>query len=102
MDSHTIAEMTSGLASRVNNLAVQTTGADSRKLLFQQDQLAKLAMAAIVQDLNAGQADYQDAVNKLTAAIAQVNASLKKAAKVAETVELVAQAIAAVGKILAV
>ena len=102
MDSHDLVEQTSGLASRVNNLAVQTTGADSRQLLEQQDNLTKLAMAAIVKDLDAGQADFQNAVNLLSNASAQVNTALQNASQVANAIQFVAQAINAVGKVVVV
>ena len=100
MDSHDLVEMTTGLASRVNNLAVQTAGTASRTLMSQQDQLAKLAMAAIVQDLDAGQADYQNAVNLLSNAIAQVDTALQKTAEVTKAIDLIAQALASVSKVL--
>ena len=100
MDSHDLAEQAAGLASRVNNLAVQTAGQNSRQLLAQQDNLTKLAMAAIVKDLDAGQDDYQNAVTLLTKAIAQVDTALQKASEVTNAINLVAQAITAVGKVV--
>lgn len=100
MDSHDLVEQTSGLASRVNNLVVQTTGADSRQLLEQQNNLSKLAMVAIVKDLDAGQADYQNAVTLLTKAITLVDTALQKASEVANAINLVTQAINAVGKVV--
>jgi hypothetical protein len=100
MDPHDLAEQTTGLASRVNNLAVQTTGQDSRQLLEQQDILSKLAMAAIIKELDAGQADYRNAVTLLTNAIAQVDTALQKASEVANAINLVAQAINAVSKVV--
>lgn len=100
MDSHDLVEMTSGLASRVNNLAVQATAVESRTLMSQQDQLAKFAMAAIVQDLDAGQADYQNAVSLLANAITQVDAALQKVAEVTKAIDLVAQALTAVSKVV--
>jgi len=100
MDPHDLAEQTTGLASRVNNLAVQTTGQQSRQLMEQQDVLSKLAMVAIVKELDAGQADYQNAVALLTKAIDQVDTALQKASEVANAINLVAQVITAVSKVV--
>lgn len=50
------------------NLAVFTTGPDYRILLEQQDDLTKLAMAAIVKDLNAERQAYQTALNDIPTA----------------------------------
>jgi len=82
MDSHDLAELTSGLASRVNNLAVLTTGDNSRALLGQQDELAKFAMAAIVKDLDAESTNYKDAIAALNAAIRVIGDADKKIASV--------------------
>ncbi|MGB5082406.1 MAG: hypothetical protein WBO23_16890 [Burkholderiales bacterium] len=101
MNSHELAELTTGLASRVNNLAVLTTGDACRELLAQQDELAKLAMAAIVKDLAAERANYQRAIAALTEASDFLGNADKKIANVAKAIELVAKAIGAVGKALA-
>ncbi len=101
MDNHILAENTTGLASRVNNLAVFATGTDCRTLLAQQDELAKLAMAAIVKDLNAEQQEYKTALNDLHAAITYIGDASKKIADVAKAIGLVAKAIASVSKLLA-
>ncbi|MDO8990070.1 MAG: hypothetical protein Q7U91_10605 [Sideroxyarcus sp.] len=100
MDPHTLVEQTTGLASRVNNLVVQTKGQKCRQLMEQQDNLTKLAMAAIVKDLDAGQADYTNAVALLTSANTQADAALTDAAQVAKTIQLVSQAISAVAKVV--
>lgn len=101
MDSHSIAAMTSGLASRANNLAVATTGPDSRNLMAQQDQLAKLAMQAIVQDLDSSQANYSAAVQALADATNQADAAMAKIGNVALAITSIANAIAKVTVALA-
>lgn len=101
MNEHSIAEMTSGLASRVNNLAVATSGPDSRILMEQQDELAKLAMAAIVQDLDSIQAKYADAVKALTDATAKANTAIANIGKVQQAISTIATAIAKVTAALA-
>lgn len=102
MSGHELSEKTTGLASRVNNLAVQTKGDDCRILLAQQDELAKLAMAAIVKDLNSERADYARALAALDAAIQYLGEADKKISNVAKAIELVAKAISQVGKVIAV
>ena len=101
MDSHSIAEMTTGLASRVNNLAVMATGQASRTLMEQQDDLAKLAMAAIVQDLDSSQQVYVDAVKSLQDATDQANVALNNIQRVSQVISAVADAITKVEKALA-
>lgn len=101
MDPHLIASMTSGLASRVNNLAVEATGQDSRNLMAQQDQLAKLAMAAIVQDLDNSISIYTDAVQSLADATSQADAALADITKVSQAIALIANAITKVSAVLA-
>lgn len=100
MDNHQLVENTAGLASRINNLAVLTTGPECRTLLEQQDELTKLAMAAIVRDLNAERQAYQTALNDLQAAIAYIGEANKKVANVAKAIKMVAKAIASVSKLL--
>ncbi len=102
MDNHQLVENAAGLASRVNNLAVLVTGPDSRTLLEQQDELTKLAMAAIVKDLNAERQAYQTALNDLQAAITYMEEASKKVADVAKVIKLVAKAIVSVSKLLGV
>ena len=101
MDSHSIAEMTAGLASRVHKLAVLAAGQDSKTLMGQQDDLAKLAMAAIVQDLDSSQQVYVDAVKSLQDATDQANVALNNIQKVSQVIIAVADAITKSGKALA-
>ena len=89
------------IASRVNNLAVLATGEDSRTLLEQQDELTRLAMAAIVQDLNAERQAYQGALNDLKSAIEYVGDAAKKVSDIAKAIKLIAKAITSVGKLVA-
>jgi hypothetical protein len=90
--NHQLAEKVSGLASRVNNLAVHHSGHESRTLLELQDQLAKVEMVAIVKDLHAEQADYQAAVQGLNEAIAFVGEATTRIENVARVIQLVAKA----------
>ncbi len=96
--SHALAEQTAGLASRTNNLAVLYTGDDSRTFLEQQDQLSKLALAAIVMDLNAEQPAYTAAMQGLSDAIQYVGNADQQLADVAKGIALIAKAIALVEK----
>lgn len=90
--SHELAEKLSGLSSRVNNLAVNTTGENSRKLMEEQDQLAKLSLAAIVKDLDATHPKYIEAITGLNKAIAFIDDTTADIEKVAEAIRLVAKA----------
>lgn len=96
--AHDLAELTAGLASRVNNLAVMETGNISRTLLEQQDRLAKLAMVAIIKDLKAEQADYQAAIKGLNEAIAYIGKADKKIDNVARAIKLISKAADLVDK----
>lgn len=98
--AHELAEKTTGLASRVNNLAVNHTGEDSRQLLQEQDRLAKLALAAIVQDLNDEQAEYKAALKGLNEAIDYIGEADKEIEGVAKAIRLVAKAADLVEKVL--
>ncbi len=100
--NHELAEQISGLASRVNNLAVLHTGDDSRTFLQQQDQLAKLALAAIARDLDAQDNAYQAALQGVKAAIAYLGDANKQLADAAKGIKLVAKAITLVTKALGV
>ncbi len=97
---HDLAEMTAGLASRANNLAVLETGPKSRTLLELQDRLAKLAMVAIVSDLNAEQADYQTCIQGLSEAIDYIGDADKKIKNVAKAIQLTTKAADFVDKLL--
>lgn len=100
MGSHQLAEKTTGLASRVNNLAVGTTGPDSRRLREQEDELAKLSLVAITKDLNAEDPLYQEAVASIERANITVEQAEVKIDQVAQAIELVAQAITRVRAVL--
>ena len=90
--SHDLAEKTTGLASRVNNLAVLQTGVDSRALLEQQDRLAKLALVAIVKDLDAEADEYKAAIKGLDEAIEFIGEAQRKIQDVAKAIRLVKKA----------
>ena len=89
---HELAEKLAGLASRVNNLAVDHTGQDSRMLMDLQDRLAQLAQAAIIQDLSSGRQDYQEALKGLNEAIGFVGEADHQLEDVAKAITLVSKA----------
>jgi hypothetical protein len=97
---HQLSELTSGLASRVNNLAVLETGDPSRQLLEQQDILAKLAMAAIVKDLSDEDTDYKNAVNGLNKAIKYIGDANEKIGDIEKAINFTSKAINLVQKAL--
>ena len=90
--SHELAEKLAGLTSRVNNLAVNQTGDESRELMALQDRLAKLQMAAILKDLRAEREEYQAALNGLNEAIAYIGEAKTSIQKVANAIKIVAKA----------
>jgi hypothetical protein len=90
---HELAEKTAGLASRVNNLAVNQSGNASRQLLEEQDRLTKLEMVAIVKDLNSEQDAYKQAIEGLNTAIKAVEDADADITKVADAITLVKKAI---------
>jgi len=90
--SHELAEKIGGLASRVNNLVVHHTGADSRAFLELQDRLAKLELVAIVKDLQAEHNDYQQAIQGLNDAIVFIGEATRRIENVAKAIQLVATA----------
>jgi hypothetical protein len=104
--SHELAESLAGLTSRINNLAVAHTDADSRALLELQDRLAQLTQAAIVADLSDEDTAYQKALSGVNAAIAfigeadsQIENIQKAIALASKAADLADKAIAAVAKI---
>ena len=101
MDSHDLAEQTAGLASRLNNLAILTSGAESEKFMELRDQLARFAMMAIENELDDEKADYQTASNVLAQAIAEAGLALTLEADVSKVIGQTEHAIAAVSKVFA-
>lgn len=91
--SHELAEKTAGLASRVNNLAVNQTGIQSRQLLQEMDRLIELQEVAIIQDLKSEQKDYAKAIDGLNRAIKAVEDADKDITKVSDAIKRVKQAI---------
>ncbi len=69
MSDHALVEGLAGLASRVDSLSHLTEGDESRTLEDQEDRLAKLTLVAIALDMDATNAKYRDAVNRVQAAI---------------------------------
>ena len=101
MDSHDLAEQTAGLASRLNNLAILTSGAESEKFMELRDQIARFAMMAIENELDDEKADYQTASNILAQAIAEAGLALTLEADVSKVIGQTEHAIAAVSKVFA-
>jgi hypothetical protein len=101
LDNHTLAERITGLASRVNNLAVLHTGTDSRKLFEQQNHLIDLAEYAIVSDLDADDPAYQAALKSVDAAIETIGEANKTVKNVSKAISAVATAITKVAKVVA-
>lgn len=97
---HDLAELTTGLASRANNLAVLESGPNSRTLLVLQDRLVKLAMLAVVKDLNAERADYQACIKGLNDAINYIGNADKKIEKVSKAIQMTSKAADLVEKVL--
>ena len=100
MDSHDICELASGLASRANNLSVDTTGADSRTLMEQQDQLSNLALAAIAKDLDATTKEFAATYDILIQATAAADAAAKQIQQVANAITMIGKAITSVASLL--
>jgi len=98
--SHELAEKTAGLASRVNNLAVKTTGDFCRQLLSEQDRLIKLEMVAIVQELDGEKPAYKKAIDGLNKAIKAVNDADKDISKVADAIKQIKQAVDLITKVV--
>lgn len=101
MPAHNLAEQAAGLASRVNELALLTGGAESQKLMGQRDRLAQLTMTVITSELDEEKAEYQSASNLLMQAIAQAGLAENRGADIAVVIEQVTKAIAALEKALA-
>jgi hypothetical protein len=87
-----LSEKLGGLASRVNNLAVNHPGEDGRSLLALQDRLAQLMQAAIVQDLSDEKPAYREALKGLDDAIAYVGEADSQLENVAKAITLVSKA----------
>lgn len=101
MNAHDLAEQTAGLASRMNNLAMLTTGAESEKLQELRDQLARFTMMAVETELDEEKADYQSACNFLAQAIAEAGLAYTREAEVSKVISETERAMAAVGKVFA-
>lgn len=100
MSDHALAEGLAGLASRVDNLVHIVEGDDSRTFEDQQDRLAKLALVAIAQEMDATNKAYKDAVASVNAAIKAIGKADEKIENVAQVIKLVAKALDAAEKLL--
>jgi len=100
MDNHQLSERIAGLASRVNNLAVNSTGDFSRQLLEQQNDLIDLTQLAIVQDLDASAEKYKDVLQKVEDAIEFLGDASKKIENVSKAIKVVGSVIQAATKLL--
>jgi hypothetical protein len=101
MSAHDLAEQTAGLASRLNNLALLSSGEESEKLVQLRDRLAKFAMIAIKSKVDEEKADYQSASNVLAHAIAEAGLALTLESDISAVASQTEHAIAAVSKVLA-
>jgi hypothetical protein len=101
MSDHALAEGLAGLASRVDNLAHLTAGAESRTLEDQEDRLAKLTLVAIAVNMDATNAKYRSAVKRVQAAIDAIGDADKKIQNVARVIARVAKALDVAEKLLA-
>ena len=90
--SHELAEKLAGLASRINDLAVETTGDESRRLLDLQDRLSDLALAAIATALDEEAARYKQAVKALGGAIDAIGEETEAVEQVTRIITVVKKA----------
>jgi len=100
MSDHALAEGLAGLASRVDSLSHLTAGVNRRTLEDQEDRLAKLTLVAIALDMDATNAKYQDAVNRVQTAIDAIGDADKKIQNVARIISRVAKALDVTEKLL--
>src|SRR5439155_18844795 len=100
MSDHALVEGLAGLASRVDSLSHLTEGAESRTLEDQEDRLAKLTLVAIALDMDATNAKYRDAVNRVQEAIDAIGDADTKIQNVARIISRVAKALDAAEKLL--
>jgi hypothetical protein len=100
MVDHELAERLAGLASRVDNLVHLTVGEESRTLEDQEDRLAKLALVAIAQDMDATNKKYQNAVASVTAATEAIGDADRRIENVARIISIVAKALDAAETLL--
>jgi ABC-type transporter Mla subunit MlaD len=100
MSDHALAEGLAGLASRVDSLSHLTAGANSRTLEDQEDRLAKLTLVAIALEMDATNAKYQDAVNRVQTAIDAIGDADKKIQNVVRIISRVAKALDVTEKLL--
>jgi len=100
MGDHALAEGLAGLASRVDSLSHAASDDDKGQLEAQADRLAKLALVAIAQDMDATNARYRDAVGQVSAAIDALGAADKKIENVAHVIALVAKALDVAEKVV--
>ncbi|AUH51680.1 hypothetical protein CXB49_13070 [Chromobacterium sp. ATCC 53434] len=93
MDNHDLAESLTGLASRMNDLMVATTGDDSRRFQDLQSELSGQAMAAIARSLDQTTSQYADAVATLQSACSAADDAERRLAQTANSIEFVAKAL---------
>ncbi|WP_434628352.1 hypothetical protein [Chromobacterium sp. CV08] len=93
MDNHALAEQLTGLASRMNDLMVATTGDESRSFSDLQNALSGQAMAAIARSLDQTTSQYADVVATLQAACSAADDAERQLAKTANSIEFVAKAL---------
>jgi ABC-type transporter Mla subunit MlaD len=100
MSDHALAEGLAGLASRIDSLSQLAEGRDKEALKVDADRVTKLLLVAIARDMDATNAQYQDAVNQVAAATGAIGDADKKVQKVADTIAMVAKALDVAEKVL--
>jgi hypothetical protein len=90
--THELAEKLAGLASRMNDMAVDTTGEKSRALLALQDHLTDEALAAISLALDEDTAKFKQTVKALDAAIDLVDQETAAVEQVTRIIKLTQKA----------
>jgi hypothetical protein len=98
--AHELTEKLAGLASRVNDLAVATTGEPSRELLALQKRLTQQTLEAIAQALDAQDAAYKKAMGALDDAIDAIDEADEAIEGIARKIRIAAKAADAVEKLL--
>jgi hypothetical protein len=98
--SHELSEKLTGLASRVNNLVVASTGDACRNLQQLEDQVTKYALVAIRLDLDEEEGSYKDALAKVNTSITDIDNVDAALAKIGDTISSIKNVVDAVGQVL--
>jgi hypothetical protein len=98
--SHELTEKIAGLASRINNLAVDQTGSNSRALLQLQDELTDLTVLSIKLDLDDQDSLYQNALAAINNSIELINNADKALDNISQVIAKVKSGVDIAGKII--